>query len=253
MSYVAFATNHYNDAVEFYGELLGFPVVDRWDRPNARGMRFDLGSMRVEIFDNLREKSPLDLGTPADRIHLVVEVDDIDKARDSICIKVPVAQATSWGAILFQVRDPDGVPITFLQWQSPKNLVGEKIHGRVSTGIGRGKHFARVDWACRQFIDKLGLDPFPGTVNVSVDNETSMSVWRSLKGTPGVRIDNPNSSTNDCNARCYPVLIGDKVDAAIVLPEVSGYSPNRIEIIAETEVREALGLNDGDPLFFEIK
>ena len=36
--------------------------------------------------------------------------------RDSIDIETPFPQAMSWGARLFQVRDPDGVPITFLQW-----------------------------------------------------------------------------------------------------------------------------------------
>jgi uncharacterized glyoxalase superfamily protein PhnB len=46
----------------------------------------------------------------------VVEVDDIEEARDSIDIEAPLPQTTSWGARLFQVRDPDGVPITFLQW-----------------------------------------------------------------------------------------------------------------------------------------
>ena len=25
-------------------------------------------------------------------------------------------QTTSWGAKLFQLRDPDGVPVTFLEW-----------------------------------------------------------------------------------------------------------------------------------------
>jgi catechol 2,3-dioxygenase-like lactoylglutathione lyase family enzyme len=116
VSYVALATERYDEVVEFYGRHLGFPVVDRWDRPNARGLRFDLGGMRLEILDNQRERRPLALGEPADRFHVVVEVDDIEEARDSIDIEAPLPQSTSWGARLFQVRDPDGVPITFLQW-----------------------------------------------------------------------------------------------------------------------------------------
>jgi catechol 2,3-dioxygenase-like lactoylglutathione lyase family enzyme len=116
VSYIAFATERYDEVVEFYGGLLGFPVVDRWDRPNARGLRFDLGGMRLEILDNERERRPLVLGTPADRVHLVVEVKDIEEARNGIDIEVPLPQGTSWGARLFRVRDPDGVPITFLQW-----------------------------------------------------------------------------------------------------------------------------------------
>ena len=101
MSYVALATDRYDQVVEFYGKQLGFPVVDEWDRPNARGLRFDLGGMRLEILDNQREKSPLNLGEPADRVHLVVEVDDIEKAYDGIGIEAPLPEGTSWGCLLY--------------------------------------------------------------------------------------------------------------------------------------------------------
>jgi catechol 2,3-dioxygenase-like lactoylglutathione lyase family enzyme len=116
MSYVALATDRFDEVVRFYGTDLGFPVVEQWERPNGRGQRFDLGDMRLEILDNQREQQPLRLGVPADRVHLVIEVEDIDVARRRIQIDVPSPQATSWGARLFQVRDPDGVPVTFLQW-----------------------------------------------------------------------------------------------------------------------------------------
>ncbi len=116
MSYVALATDRFDEVVRFYGADLGFPVVEQWDRPNGRGLRFDLGGMRLEILDNGRERKPLALGTPADRFHIVVEVDDIEAARHRIKLDAPPAQETSWGARLFQVRDPDAVPVTFLQW-----------------------------------------------------------------------------------------------------------------------------------------
>ena len=51
MSYVALVTDRFDEIVHFYGEELGFPVVDRWDRANARGLRFDVGGMRLEILD----------------------------------------------------------------------------------------------------------------------------------------------------------------------------------------------------------
>ncbi len=116
MSYVALVTDRFDEIVHFYGEELGFPVVDRWDRSNARGLRFDLGGMRLEILDNDRERQPLALGTSADRFHVVIEVDDIEVAGRDIKIDAPPIQNTSWGARLFQVHDPDGVPVTFLQW-----------------------------------------------------------------------------------------------------------------------------------------
>jgi catechol 2,3-dioxygenase-like lactoylglutathione lyase family enzyme len=120
MSYVALATDRFDEVVRFYGEGLGFPVVAEWDRPNGRGRRFDLGGLRLEILDNARERRPLSLGEPADRFHVVVEVEDVKAAWGGLAIEAPPPTATSWGARLFQVRDPDGVPVTFLQWDRPE-------------------------------------------------------------------------------------------------------------------------------------
>lgn len=116
MSYVALVTDRFDEVVRFYGEELGFPVVKQWDRSNARGLRFDVGGMRLEILDNERERKSFALGTPTDRFHVVIEVDDIDAVGREIKIDAPPAETTSWGARIFQVRDPDGVPVTFLQW-----------------------------------------------------------------------------------------------------------------------------------------
>ena len=35
MSYIAFATNRFDAVVGFYGETLGFGVVEQWDRPRG--------------------------------------------------------------------------------------------------------------------------------------------------------------------------------------------------------------------------
>lgn len=116
MSYVALATNSFDAVTRFYSEDLGLPATADWDRANGRGRRFDLGGLTLEILDNTRERQPLSLPPPADRFHVVIEVDDIAAARGRLRIRAPSPQAVSWGAALFQIRDPDGVPVTFLQW-----------------------------------------------------------------------------------------------------------------------------------------
>jgi catechol 2,3-dioxygenase-like lactoylglutathione lyase family enzyme len=121
MSYIALVTDRFEEVTRFYGELLRFPIVEQWDRANARGRRYDTGGMRLEILDNERERTPLELGAPADKVHIVVEVDNIDATRQHIKVDAPPIQDTSWGARLFQIRDPDGVPVTFLQWTSTKS------------------------------------------------------------------------------------------------------------------------------------
>ena len=120
MSFVALATDRFDEVVRFYGEGLGLPSTDGWDRPGGRGRRFDLGGLRLEVLDNARERQPLRLFEPRYLFQLVIEVEDIEATWNRLAIEEPAVQATSWGARLFQVRDTDGVPVTFLQWHRPK-------------------------------------------------------------------------------------------------------------------------------------
>ena len=101
-------------------------------------------------------------------------------------------------------------------------------------------------------MERLGIDPFPGTLNLVVEDVDSIDAWHRLESTPGVRIENPNDAPNDCDGRCYPVTIEGRIDAAIALPEVAGYSPVQIELIAAVCLRDALEVADGDSLWLEI-
>lgn len=131
-------------------------------------------------------------------------------------------------------------------------MSGEVLSGRVASGIGQGRHFTRIDWARRQFIDKLGIDPYPGTFNVVIDEPDAMQAWVRLKRTDGVTIDNPGDGPHDCDGRCWPVTIGGRIAGAIVLPLMPDYPPAQVEMIAAVGVRETLGVEDGDAMTIEL-
>lgn len=124
-----------------------------------------------------------------------------------------------------------------------------KITGRVVTGLGQGAQLTQLEWARAQFVDKLGIDPFPGTLNVMVD-ASDASAWEQWKNAPGITIVPPNADW--CNARAYPIRVAGRVNGAIILPEVNGYASTQIEIIANVSLRETLQLNDGDALALEL-
>ncbi|MEH6473914.1 MAG: DUF120 domain-containing protein [Halopseudomonas sp.] len=248
MSYVALVTDQYDEMRHFYGEKLGFPVVEEWDRDNARGVRFDIGGMRLELLDNKRERRQLTLDQSSDRFHVVVEVDDVDAAWQKLDIDAPAPATVSWGARLFQLRDPDDVPVTYLQWVETDISVPGSIRGKVSSGAEKGQYFTQLDWAREQFVEKLGIDPFPGTLNLVLEDPDSQVTWTALRGTSGIRIDN----SGGCEARCYRVRIAGRVDGAIVLPEVGRYPQNQIEVIAPIGLRSELGITDGEDIALEI-
>ncbi len=136
-------------------------------------------------------------------------------------------------------------------------MTGERLIGRLATGIGMGKIFTQFDWAKEQFAGKVGIDPWPGTINVIVDDPESMPVWVRLKRTDGIHMDNPNDGPHDCDAKCWRVTIdggeAGAIEGAIVFPLVDDYPPAQIEVIAEVGVRDALGIEDGDTVTLTIK
>ena len=123
------------------------------------------------------------------------------------------------------------------------------ITGRLASGVGEGRHFTRLDWARERFVAGLGIDPFPGTLNLILDDPAERAKWRALRTGPGVRVDPPDPG--GCGARCYPMRLAGIALAAVV-PEVPGYPDDRIELIAAVGLRAALGLADGAAVTLEV-
>jgi len=102
----------------------------------------------------------------------------------------------------------------------------------------------------KQFIEKLSIDPFPGTLNLEIVDPESLQAFRKLKASKGFEITPEDPSF--CSAQCYPVLINGLLKAAIVFPLVDGYPENKMELIASQNIKEALSVKAGDDLEVEI-
>jgi len=129
-------------------------------------------------------------------------------------------------------------------------MVKTTLTGHLVTGLGEAATFTRIDWARDQFVTKLGIDPFPGTVNLTLDDAVEIAKWARIRALPGIALISPRTAW--CNARCYPVRIGKDIPGAIVFPEVADYPAAKVEVIAAVGVRAALGVVDGDPVTLEI-
>jgi riboflavin kinase, archaea type len=125
-----------------------------------------------------------------------------------------------------------------------------KIRGRIVEGLGVGSTFTKIPWVRKQFIQKLNVDPYPGTLNLEIVNLKDSQNFRELKSTPGVEITPEDSSF--CSAQCYPVLINGRLKGGIVFPKVKGYPENKMELIASRNIKEALSVKGGDILEVEI-
>jgi len=124
-----------------------------------------------------------------------------------------------------------------------KDLV---IAGTVFTGLSEGSYYMSLDGYRKQFISKLGFDPFPGTLNLRVSKE-DLSDRKILDTYPFVYIEGfANEKRTYGPAKCFRAIANDEVKSAIVLPIRAHYGEDVVELIAPVSLRKQFKLVDGD-------
>lgn len=124
------------------------------------------------------------------------------------------------------------------------------LRGVTASGLGRAAAFTELAWVREQLAQKLDLHPYPGTFNVRLTDAESLARWRAITAQPGVTLEPPNAEA--CVARCYPVLLADRLPGAIVYPHVDRYPADQVEVLSAACVRRELGLSDGDPVTLRL-
>jgi HAD superfamily hydrolase (TIGR01549 family) len=116
------------------------------------------------------------------------------------------------------------------------------INGYLVPGLGLAKNLTRIDWVRRQLIDRVGIDPHPGTLNLNLKDDTSLSCWRDWCSMAGESIE--PEEPDFCRARCYPVRVEGRFPAAVLLPETADYPVDKMELVAALPLRTHLSLTD---------
>ncbi len=121
------------------------------------------------------------------------------------------------------------------------------LKGKVFSGVGEGRMFTDLSWAKKQFQDKMGFQPRSGTLNIRLSG--GIEKMKLLKSFKGVEIEPPEGFFG---GRCFKALIMGEVNGAVVIPDVSRYPSNVLEVIAPINLREKFNLNDGDEIDLEV-
>lgn len=121
--------------------------------------------------------------------------------------------------------------------------------GILFEGQGAGSRFVGIPWAKKQFREKLGFDPYLGTLNIRLAEEAAEELEKALEEFEGIEIIPVKGFFP---ARCFNVLIMNKVKGAIVVPNIPTYPSNVLEIIAPVNLRSLLSLKNGDDVEITI-
>ncbi|WP_299233534.1 CTP-dependent riboflavin kinase [Natronomonas sp.] len=130
------------------------------------------------------------------------------------------------------------------------------LTGAVTSGMGEGKHYISLSGYMRQFRERLGYEPFAGTLNVDLDEE-SVGARARMDALDPIRIDGWEDDERTYGpAFCWPATIeaGAEAypDAHVIAPERTHHGADQLELIAPVKLRERLGIEDADEVSVRV-
>ncbi|MGI8834961.1 MAG: DUF120 domain-containing protein [Nitrososphaeraceae archaeon] len=139
-----------------------------------------------------------------------------------------------------------------------ESSVGDVItlEGRVVSGMGEGAYYMSLEGYRKQFREKLGYEPFPGTLNLKLSDPISMHSRRDLSTHPSIFIEGFSDKLRTYGwVRCYPAEInyGLVENAALLILERTHYDDSTIEIIAPISIKENAKIKNGDRISISVR
>jgi len=120
------------------------------------------------------------------------------------------------------------------------------ISGILFSGFGEGAYYISHAGYKKEFFKKLGFEPFPGTLNLRLSGE-ELNKKKMIEASQLITINGfSNGSRSFGTVKCCKALINDEIDGAIVFALRTHYGDDVVEIISSHNLREKLGLKDGD-------
>lgn len=128
------------------------------------------------------------------------------------------------------------------------------LRGKVFTGIGEGAYYVSLKGYRKQFIAKLGFNPYPGTLNIRLSTTLDRRLRREIEHYRGIRIHEfEDGQRTYGGARCFKATLNNVVEGAVLAIDRTHYDDSVIEFIAPVNIREKLGLKDGAEVTLNIR
>ena len=127
------------------------------------------------------------------------------------------------------------------------------LEGTLFTGLGEGAYYVTKEGYRKQFMEKLGFDPYPGTLNLKLTSEYDIKSLSELETYPAITLEGFEDESRTYGAvRCYPAIINNKEKGAAIIALRSHYGQSVIEIVSPICLRSRLKLKDGNKVKVEI-
>jgi lactoylglutathione lyase len=116
---LAYTVEDYAEAVRFYRDVLGLPVIQEWDQPTGSGAILDAGRATLELLsvDQSDLVDRVEVGeVVSGPVRLALEVEDSEETASRLAAagaqKIGGPVITPWSHKNVRLRAPDGMQLT---------------------------------------------------------------------------------------------------------------------------------------------
>ena len=126
--------------------------------------------------------------------------------------------------------------------KSPNSL---SITGTITSGMGEGAYYMSMKGYTKQFKSKLGYIPFPGTLNVQLEEKKFSESISHLSNYEGIKIDSFSDGKRTFGwVKCFKSKINNKIDCELILLERTHHDTTIVEFIAKNSIRKSLKIGN---------
>ena len=128
-----------------------------------------------------------------------------------------------------------------------------ELRGKIVSGMGEGAYYMSLKGYSKQFKLKLGYIPFPGTLNVRLDDKKYIQAIGNLSQHAGIKIDSFSDGKRTFGwVKCFSGRINNKIECELIILERTHHDKSIIEFISKNYIRKSLNVRDNSSINIKI-
>ena len=133
---------------------------------------------------------------------------------------------------------------------SPSHL---ELGGSVISGLGEGAYYMALDGYTEQFKVKIGYIPFPGTLNIKLNQLQTTQIIQQLDDLDNVIIDPFSDGKRTYGwVKCFHATLNNSVKCELIRLERTHHDNSVIELISKNNLRKTAKLKTGSKVTVQI-
>jgi len=128
------------------------------------------------------------------------------------------------------------------------------LNGTLVSGMGEGAYYMGLKGYTKQFQSKIGYIPFPGTLNVRLDQKIHQESIKQFETLNGIKIKSFSDGKRTYGwVKCFSAKLNNSINCQLIILERTHHDDSVIELISKVCLRKNAKLKDGSKISIKIE